>query len=94
MKKLRLSLMALALMAGVAGAFANSHSHKSIAKHRVEDLWQDANSDGTTKIGGNTYDSEQDAVNATGCTGSVTPCATSVASVDGPSTGSYIRFNH
>jgi hypothetical protein len=95
MKKLRVSLMALALTVGIAGAFANQSVHKSAVKH-FDTLWQDANPDGTTKTiaeGGVSYSSEANAVAETGCGSGTIDCATNVLVVDGPSQGSYIFHN-
>jgi hypothetical protein len=97
MKKFKVSLMALALTLGVAGAFATTSKHH---KRFDNPNWQTSNADGTIKRvdQGGSYHADlsvEDAQSAFGCAGSGDDCALTVASQDTPlsSGATYINKN-
>ena len=89
MKKVKVSLMALALTLGVGGAFAtNAHYSKKQTNYN----WQVTNSSGTP-IHNGAFVANVDQATAEddlGCSGSTTDCAVTVQSQNGPVTSPAI----
>jgi hypothetical protein len=97
MKRIRVSLMALVLTAGVAGAVTTS-AHPGLNKKFVNFNWQSTDASGNVITGG-MYDASKSQSQAQldfVCSGSTVPCAVTVTRQDGPktSTPTYIYQNN
>jgi len=95
MKKVKMSLIALALTIGVAGAFAGTHRASNALTNQN---WQQTDASGNVVIGGAYYSNQtlSEAQSDFGCSGAKADCAVTVTGQDGSPTSpaEYIKHNN
>jgi hypothetical protein len=95
MKKVKASLIAMALTIGVVGAFATTNN---AAKPFTNPNWQQTDASGNVVIGGAYYANQtlSQAQSDFGCSGTRADCAVTVTGQDGAPTSpaTYIKHNN